>query len=497
MLMLLCWSPYIVWLFPGMIWYDTGDQIAQFFGIPALGQPSGVISAHHPVLDTIIFGGFAKMGVIWFGDYQSGLMVLVLIQVVAMCIALSASVLYARHVGATGGVTAVLFLFYALFPALPMFFMSLVKDSLHAVFFVPWLIMYVETCRSHLRSLQSIRFVAWFALFSLLSSLTTATGFYITALSLLGLILVGRAAGESNDRNDSGNMARLRGMAAALGVIVIVFAHTVFPAVTGAVLNVHEEDPNQVLIVPMQMTARFAVDHPQDVTDSERQIIDAVNNVPVGQMPRVYNPYIADQVLHLSLKDPSYIGQYVSVWLEQGRRHPGSYVNAFISLESGWFAIQRTARYDLGPLPLDALRSDQRIIPNQILMLGTNAISPPFAQMPPFQANEEGQTDANRIWQWMSSVPVLKLVTYTALWSFILPLFLLFCAIRGNRRAIWQRLMIGAPLIWSLLSLLPNAISIPLKPTASRYIVWALYVVPLYIALLRADGVRSGLAVHR
>ncbi|PJM78632.1 hypothetical protein CUU80_08575 [Bifidobacterium scaligerum] len=497
--MLLCWSPYIKWLYPGLMWYDTGDEIAQFYGIAALGQPAGVISAHHPVFDTIVFGGFAKAGELWFGDYQAGLTVLVLLQMVAMCIALSASVVYARHVGAPFGSVITLFVFYAFFPFLPIFFMSLVKDSLHAVFFVPWLLMYIETCRQRLRSLRSIWFTVGFVALSVLSALTTMTGFYITALSLLGLVFVGRETenGGTSSQRKPVAMTVLRGVAATVAVVVILLVHTVFPAVTGKIWNIHHEDQNQILVVPMQMTARYVLDHPGDVTDEERHIIDTLNNVPVEQMKEVQNPYLADPVMHLSLKDPSYIGQYVSVWLKQGVRHPDSYINAFVSLESGWFSLQRTAHKETGPLPLDVLRADSRSIPNQVLIQGDNAISPSFAQMPQYRGNESGQATVRRIWQSVSSTRVLRLLTYTAVWSFILPLFLLFCAIRGRGRDIGERLMIGAPLIWSLLSLLPNAISIPLKPTASRYIVWSLYVVPLYVALLRADGVRSPAAKHR
>ncbi|NMM98429.1 hypothetical protein G1C97_1381 [Bifidobacterium sp. DSM 109959] len=498
-LMLLCWSPYIKWLYPGLMWYDTGDEIAQFYGIAALGQPSGVISAHHPVFDTIVFGGFAKAGELWFGGYQAGLTILVLLQMVAMCVVLSASVVYARHAGAPLGSAMALFVFYAIFPFLPIFFMSLVKDSLHAVFFMPWLLMYIETCRQRLRSLRSIWFTVGFVILSVLSALTTMTGFYITALSLLGLVFVARGdenAGPSAQRQPVA-MTALRGVAATVAVVVILLVHTVFPAVTGKIWNIHREDQNQILVVPMQMTARYALDHPDDVTDEERHIIDALNNVSVDRMKEVQNPYLADPVMHLSLKDPSYIGRYASVWLKQGVRHPDSYINAFVSLESGWFSLRRTAHKETGPLPLDVLRADSRSIPNQMLIQGDNAISPSFAQMSQYQGNESGQVTVRRIWRYMSSTRVLRLFTYTAVWSFIMPLFLLFCAIRGRGRDIRARLMLGAPLIWSLLSLLPNAISIPLKPTASRYIVWSLYVVPLYIALLRADGVRSRAIEHR
>lgn len=483
--MMLCWAPYAKLLYPGLIWYDTGDQIAQYFGYPALNQPAGVVSSHHPVLDTIIFGAAARAGETWLGGYQAGLSALIMAQAALMCVILSAAIVYLRHIGTPLGAAACAFLFFALFPALPIFFMSLVKDSVHAVFFMPWLLMYVEACRSRLAALRSVPFTVGFALFGVLSALTTATGLYIVVLCVIGLPFL---------RTPS---VALRCVAGGIAVTVIIAAQVVFPALAGRAVNVHKEDPNQILIAPMQMTARYVLDHPDDVTAQERDVINALSNVPVERMAESYNPFLADTVLHLSLKDPSYIRQYIAVWLRQGTRHPDSYLNGYAALESGWFSLRRTSDGNMGPSGPSGLsrlqESSADFIANQMLMQDDNSISPAFAHMleqsgrERYRGNEAGQQRVERIWKETCALPLVKWLTLTAVWSFVLPLFLLYCTVRRHGR-IGISLFAAAPLIWSLLSLLPNAISIPLKPTASRYILWALYVVPVYIAMLRADA---------
>lgn len=480
LLMVLCWLPYIRLIYPGLIWYDTGDQIAQFYGYPALEQPAGVISAHHPVFDTIVFGLVAKAGELWLGGYQAGLTLLILMQAVLMCVLLASCVMYVRHVGAPRGTAALLFLFFALFPALPIFYMTLVKDSLHSLVFLPWLLMYVEACRTRLASLKSACFAVPFVLLGILSSLTTATGFYITALSLLGLPLV-TLLRKKHDR------ALLASISAGIAVVSIVVVHVVFPAIAGTVLNIHKEDPNQILVLPMQMTARYVIDNPSDVRPEERRVIDSINNVPVEQMPKQYNPYLADPIIHLSLKNPSYLKEYIAVWFAQGLRHPKSYINAFAALESGWFSWQHTSLYEFSGLPLDRLRAHAaNPVPNKMLLQTDNFLSIPFQNLPAYHENRSAQSRLREIWERVSHIPVLRLLTYTAVWSFVLPLFMAY-SILERRETRAKALVIGAPLIWSLLSLLPNAISVPLKPTGSRYIMWALYVVPVYIALLRAN----------
>ena len=487
-LMLLCWSPVIIMMYPGTIWYDTGDQIAQWYGIEAYGQPAGSISSHHPVLDTIVFGTLARLGDALAGDYQTGVTAYILVQVALMCVELAGVCLYVARVGRARGRTAgiVLFVFFALFPSFPIFMMSIVKDSLHMLFLVPWLVMVAEAARTRLAALRSPRFAVGFTVLSILTALTTMTGLYVTVLTLFCLPLTRAARAD-----------RLAALACALVTALIAMA--VFPAAVRGPLRVAHEDQNQLLVVPMQMTARYALDHPGDVTDAERAAIDRVNHVPFEDMADRYNPYLADPVIQYSLRDPAGIADYVKAWTAMGLRHPDSYINAFAALESGWFSLKRTPlnTTDRG-IGLDELRrAAPEATANRIWFQIANAISPPFSHMPAYRANTAGQSRAYAVWGFWQSVPVLNVLTLTALWTFLMPMFLLFRLLRpgesGELREPGEGPRVGmrtalpaayaAPLVWSLLSLLPNAISIPLKPTASRYMLWALVVIPFMIAL--------------
>lgn len=502
---LLCWSPVIIMMFPGTLWYDTGDQIAQFFGISVYGQPAGAISSHHPVLDTIIFGGAAQLGDLLTGNYQNGLVAYLGIQVVVTAAELAVACLYVCRVGCPRVFAAVLFLFFALFPAFPIFTMSIVKDTLHVLFLIPWLLMVAEAIRTRLAALASRRFLIGLVIVSIGNALTTMTGLYITVLTLLCLPLL-RAC------------RRLRLAAAAAAATVALLAMVVFPAAVRGPLHVAREDANQLLVAPMQMTARYALDHPDDVTAYERGVIDRVNTVPFERMARRYNPYLADPVIQYALRDPSAVPEYLRVWLSMGLRHPESYIAAFISLESGWFSFTRTPldTTDRGISLATLNRHAHAAIGNRMWFQIANAYSDPFTRMPPYAANRAGQSAAYVWWDMWRAAPVLNVLTFTALWTFVLPLFLVFAAlgrrgaahgdiretaetiegcdeaqpgggvaaVRGGAPA-WAPFLI--PLVWSLLSLLPNAISIPLKPTATRYMMWALVMVPLLLALLRAD----------
>ncbi|WP_163196261.1 DUF6020 family protein [Bifidobacterium platyrrhinorum] len=477
MLILLCWAPVIVMMFPGAIWYDTGDQIAQFLAVAGQGGAAAAVSAHHPVFDTIVFGSSAWLGEAAAGDWRVGIGAYLAVQVAVTCTELAGMCLYARHIGCGRAPAAGMLLFFAVFPAFPIFTMSVVKDTLHMMFLIPWLLMVVETVRTRLDALSSPRFLAGFLAVSTLCALTTMTGLYIVALTLFCLVPLHAPARR-----------RLAALGCAMAVALV--AGVVFPAAVRGPLRVRGEDANQLLVVPMQMTARYALDHPGDVTTRERAAIDRVNRVPFERMARRYNPYLADPVIQYSLRDPSAVPEYLEAWLAMGVRHPDSYLIAFAALESGWCSLERTPLDTTSRgIPLETLdRHAADATANTMWFQINDAVSPSFRPLAGKTPAKAGRAAAYRLWDAWRGTTVPNPAALTATWTFILPLFLLFhgfgCA---GRRPRWVPFAI--PLVWSLLALLPNAISLPLKPTATRYMMWAPVMVPLMLALLRADAV--------
>ncbi|KAB5607450.1 DUF6020 family protein [Bifidobacterium jacchi] len=530
-LMAACWLPYVIMLLPGTIWFDTGDQIAQFLGISAYGQPIGTISSHHPPLDTLVFGGVAWLGERLTGDYQNGLAVYVIVQLAATCLGLSAICLYVHRIGAGRAAATAMFVFFAVFPAFPIFTMSIVKDTLHQVVLIPWLLMVVETARTRLAALRSARWCAALLCVSVLTAATSATGLYVVVLSLAALPFTSLKTAWNHGK-PRGCGIRLRLIAVLLTAATLIISAVGVPAAVRLVVPIAREDANQALVVPMQMTARWMLDHADEATAQERAAIDRVNEVSSAAMPYLYNPYLADPIIQYELRDSSAdaVGDYLRVWAAQGARDPMPYLNAFASLESGWFSLRRTPLVNAdAPFDLDMVRdAAPGAIGNQMLMQTWNPVSHPFAALnraldqqtdptPPYAftpyANTGGQRAAAAVWDALCAIPVVSALTYTAVWTFLMPLFLLFCAAGGRRRrglrsgspcrsagdrdatqrpdaaaCPWTAAM---PLVWSLLALLPSAISVPLKPTATRYMLWALFMVPFYLCILRAARLRT------
>lgn len=60
MVILIAWIPYMVAYYPGTSFGDTSTQIEMFLSYI---QGKAFLQDHHPVFDTILFGGF-----IWIGQ---------------------------------------------------------------------------------------------------------------------------------------------------------------------------------------------------------------------------------------------------------------------------------------------------------------------------------------------------------------------------------------------------------------------------------------------
>ena len=71
-ILLICYLPYIIAFYPGILSPDPSNQIKQFFGLDTQYRNYSImlsdkvfITNHHPVLHTVILGGLAYFGNIY------------------------------------------------------------------------------------------------------------------------------------------------------------------------------------------------------------------------------------------------------------------------------------------------------------------------------------------------------------------------------------------------------------------------------------------------
>ena len=409
-LMLLAWLPVIIVLYPGVVYHDTEFQLIQFFGSESLDVYSGApnpdvpkITDHHPILTTLAFSFFAWIGTFLGGGYN-GLFLFVILQSFLLAASLSFMV---RFLYATLQVNARLcivgFLFCALFPLFPIYASSISKDAIFAPFFVLLSTLFCWIMFSRGRVLHDKRIVVLLAVASLGFVLTKKLGIYVLLICLAAALFYCR---------EKRTTLVASAAVSALTVFVVVPV-VVFPLVGGG-----PGSSREMFSVPFAQTALYVKDYPQDVTESEHEIINEI--LGFDSLADRYAPETADFVKG-SANIEGRVLDYVKVYLAEGLRHPLTYLRAFMALEAGFVGTMD----GFSPLTVSVA----------IVGLDTEPLpeiyyKPSLTQWPAYYLGEALSL--------APSVPVLGMLFSKSIYSFLAPCFVVLILLFHDRRRLLQ-----------------------------------------------------------
>lgn len=106
--------------------WDTSTQIEMFLSYI---QGKAFLQDHHPVFDTILFGGFIWIGQRFFCSSNIGCFLFIVIQCVMTAAAFSYSCVFLKRKGIRNIYCFITVLFYALYPPIPQYAITMLKDS--------------------------------------------------------------------------------------------------------------------------------------------------------------------------------------------------------------------------------------------------------------------------------------------------------------------------------------------------------------------------------
>lgn len=435
LVMALFWLPWLIANFPGGTYWDTYYQIFQCYpeNHPIAVIPyaecydntltDAYLCDHHPILDTLIYGAFGMASDALTGNWMAGVFAFVCLQGAATIVAFVTAIAYLRRRNCPVVLCFAAYLFFCIMPFVSTWALCMVKDSLFALVFVPYMIMLFEAVRTRGSSLVSPRAIALFALLGVLLCLTKKTGLYVVvpaaliaawvyrprgrarrelarARRLAGGAAVNAGAGgafscvggsapceeaavraeaggaavrQSVTGKDGGSFkplfrhahfhrhrrdearvseggassfrARVRscGASGAAGFLVqaiacVLVMCVVMPAAVFPLLNVAPGGKQEVLGVLFQQTARHVTYYGNDVTDEEREAIDAV--LEYDNLPDQYTFNFQDEVKYRFKLDATNedLLRYLGVWAAQGMRHPESYLASVMSIAGYYLA---------------------------------------------------------------------------------------------------------------------------------------------------------------
>lgn len=99
----------------------------------------------------------------------------------------------------------------------------------------------------------------------------------------------------------------------------------------------------EVLSVPLQQTARYIKEHYADITEKEMEVLSSVFYVEPARLAELYNPELSDPVKEQFLLEPTgeELQAYFKIWFSQLRKHPATYVSAYLNHTYGYFYPNR------------------------------------------------------------------------------------------------------------------------------------------------------------
>lgn len=323
-LILVCWAIPIIFLYPGTCINDTWNQLHQYITSLADEAPdaSGGLNDHHPIFDTLLIGTLIVPLAQATGLWHPFMFLYVLLQAICTSLAFSCTVNYAYKKLKLGIIPTVIILaMFCCLQVFPAMVQLISKDSLHSWIFVFYALFFVELVRTDGKAIKDKKFIALFCVTIVFCCLTKKVGFYVVLFSLLLFLIFCK-----NNRKF---------------VLIPIFCafflmQVVMPLVLsgGGITQIHQRE---MFSLPFQMTARYVKDNPDDISESEREIID--KTLEIDNLAERYNPVFADPVKgSCNISSVEEFVDYFKVWVKQGLRHPKSYITATNCLVTGWFS---------------------------------------------------------------------------------------------------------------------------------------------------------------
>ncbi len=462
LVMALFWLPWLIANYPGGTYWDTYYQIFQCY---PENHPIAIIPYaecydktltdayfcdHHPIFDTLIYGAFGMASDVLTGNWMAGVFTFVCLQGAAHVVAFTAAVAYLRVRRCPLVLCFAAYAFFCLMPFVSTWALCMVKDSLFGLFYIPYLIMLFEVVRTRGASLARTRTVVLFALVALLLCLTKKTGLYVVVPTALAAAWVYRAHWQPL-------------VAQALLCVTIMFA--LLPMLVFPLLNVAPGGKQEVLGPLFQQTAYYVTYYGCDVTDEEREAIDAL--LEYDNLPSQFTFDFQDEVKYRYNLDASTadIVRYLQTWAAQGLRHPDAYLGALMSL-AGFYTAP------VAPANIRMVTVDTHMGPDNRYMLWN-----------PDELDwlRNGMADA---YDAIAHVPVLDLPLLVVVYALWLPAALLF--------VMWRRRLRCGVLFVPAIVLLGFCVIAPVFD--ARYCVPLFNGAPLLVCmvavLLRADVAR-------
>ncbi|MFG6368753.1 MAG: hypothetical protein K1W16_10085 [Lachnospiraceae bacterium] len=324
---ILCWLPYFLYEYPGVMTPDSINQYAQIIGAYQLNN-------HHSIVHTALIGMFYNIGVSVTGNAHTGLALYTIAQMIFMALAAGYVIRTLQKADIIMPVVLLTIGFYALMPYNGAYAVTIWKDIPFAgcmTIFAAALMRFLvrgsfATSSDTVPKLQISEYFTLlipYVLSGTLLCLLRTNGWYVFVISIPFILIAYR-----------------KWLKVILPVHLTILALVLF--VKYPVMHVYEipqTDFVESLSIPVQQIARVIAEG-KSITESEAVYIQQL--MDLDQIPTAYQPACSDNIKNLirqkgnaSLESDK--ATFFKMWFSIGIEHPKTYFDAYVAQTNGYW----------------------------------------------------------------------------------------------------------------------------------------------------------------
>ena len=324
LLCVICYLPYFLYLFPGVMTPDSINQLEQAIGL----QP---YSNHHPWVHTLIIKLCFNIGNAITGDPEAGIAFYSVFQMIMGSLTASYVVSTLKQLKVKKYILILAALFYALVPYNAVFAVTMWKDVL---FSYAVMIFICATLRDILllnsadkgKGAQVVNCIV-LMISSLGFCLLRSNGYYAFIITCVAYMAVA--------------IRRLSGMR-RLNIAIMLFALFASAIIKGPVMKacaVTQPDFVESLSIPLQQAANVIIKE-NNIDDRDNELI--VNVIDTTYIADLYEPTFADNIKELVRAGQPEVLEgnkrdYLGLYIRLGLKYPYDYLDAYRGQTSGYW----------------------------------------------------------------------------------------------------------------------------------------------------------------
>lgn len=310
-LCLLCWLPYFLYQYPGIMTPDSINQYEQILGLVPY-------SNHHPLAHTLTIKFFYRIGLLFTNNKVIAISFYTFAQMCFLAFAAAYLIRTLKQFRVRSLILFLITLFYALVPYHAVFSVTIWKD-------IPFAgaVLIFSCCLLRISRQITIRELVTFTLSGLMLCLFRSNGWYGFLFALPFLLIYYRKKALK--------------LYPCLAVIVLTSAVIKYPVMNAA--HVFQPDFIESCSIPAQQIAAV-ICNDREIAPEDLDLIKHV--VDLTYIKELYNPTYADNIKELvRAGDQSFLtshkSEFLNLYLRLFAAYPGDYIQAYVNQTYGYW----------------------------------------------------------------------------------------------------------------------------------------------------------------